>query len=164
MVSAPVCGEALGEGAAGGGDFTPAQPAVRSTKSSPTMSAARINGSSARISFIGFSRVTFYDTPHCLNTVTSSALLNAVLWRTSLIVLGPAFLVPSTLYEVRRTPIRRVHAVSQSASARQLVSPYLGLLSMCRRCSHLDTAIRCCRCQISRSKKQSARHAERALC
>ena|SRR5437879_6202979 len=102
-VSAPVCGEALGEGAAGGGGFTPAQPAVRRTKSSPTMSAARVNGSSARISFIGFSRVTFYDTPHCLNTVTSSALLNAVLWRTSLIVLGPAFPVPSTLYEGRRT-------------------------------------------------------------
>ena len=101
MVSAPVCGEALGEGAAGDGGFTPAQAAVRSTKSSPTMSAARINGSPVRISFIGFSRVTFYDTPHCLNTVTSSAVLNAVLWAN--VVDCPWSRVPGTEYSEPRT-------------------------------------------------------------
>ena len=81
------------------------------------MSAARINGSSARISFIGFSRVTFYDTPHCLNTVTSSALLNAVLWaEPSLIVLGSAYPVPSTLDEVRRYEGRRARVEKNAAS------------------------------------------------
>jgi len=65
------------------------------------MSAARVNGSSARISFIGFSRVTFYDTPHCLNTVTSSAALNAVLWTN--VVDRSWFRVPGTEYSERRT-------------------------------------------------------------
>jgi hypothetical protein len=60
-----VCGEEAGDCATDGGGSTPAQPTVRSTKRSPTLSATRINGTSARISmecsFIGFSSVKIHE-------------------------------------------------------------------------------------------------------